>query len=90
MGLYKATSKTLWIGAVLGIAIIAAGLAVNILGYGEGVLWLGLLILIVSPMLGVVVSAFHLLKDRDYAWAMVALVLIAMTVISIAITLYLD
>lgn len=89
MSLYRATSKTLWAGAVLGIAVIAMGLIVNILGYGENILWLGLLILIISPMLGVVVSAFYLLKDRDYAWAAVALILIAMTAVSILITLYL-
>ncbi len=88
MNLYKATSKTLWTGAVLGVATIAAGLTVNILGYGETVLWLGLLILILSPIIGVIVSAAFLLRDKDYAWAMVALILIAMTAVSIVLTLF--
>ncbi|MGI6471758.1 MAG: hypothetical protein ACOX1N_01605 [Candidatus Methanomethylophilaceae archaeon] len=90
MDLYKATSKTLWGGAVLGIAITAIGLMVNMLGHGEGVLWAGLLILILSPIIGVMVSAVFLLLAKDYAWASVALILIAMTAVSIMLTMYLN
>ncbi len=88
MGLHEATSKTLWISVVLGIATIAVGLIVDLLGYGEGILWLGVLILILSPILGVVASAISLLKDRDYAWAVAALILIAMTAVSIILTIF--
>lgn len=88
MSLHEATSKTLWIGVVLGIATIAVGLIVDLLGYGEGILWLGLLILIISPILGVIASAISLLKDKDYAWAAAALILIVMTAVSIALTVF--
>ncbi|HKM13529.1 MAG TPA: hypothetical protein VJY42_01190 [Candidatus Methanomethylophilaceae archaeon] len=88
MNLYGSTSKTLWWGAIIGITIIALGLIVESLGFGDLVLWLGLLILIISPMLGVVVSMTCLIKDKNYRWAAVALLLIVMTIVSIAITAF--
>lgn len=89
MNLHSSTSRTLWGGAVLGIAIIAVGLIVSMLDYGEGVLWLGLLILILSPILGVIVSAVSLFANKDYVWAAVALILIIMTAVSLILTVYL-
>jgi len=88
MNLYGSTSKTLWWGTVLGITVIAIGLVTESLGFGDRVLWLGLLILITSPILGVVVSATSLVKDKNYRWAAVALLLITMTAISVIITAF--
>lgn len=88
MNLYGSTSKTLWWGAVLGVSIIALGLIVESMGFGDQVLWLGLLILITSPMLGVIVSMTSLVKDKNYRWAAVALLLIVMVVISLVITAF--
>lgn len=88
MNLYGSTSKTLWWGAVLGITVIAVGLVTESRGFGDGVLWLGLLILITSPILGVVVSTISLVKDKNYRWAAVALLLIVMTAISVIITAF--
>lgn len=88
MNLYGSTSKTLWWGAIIGISIIALGLIVESMGSGDQVLWLGLLILITSPILGVVVSMACLVKDKNYRWATVALLLIAMTAISVVITAF--
>lgn len=88
MNLHSSTSKTLWSGAVIGVAIIAIGLVASMLNYGEGILWLGLLILILSPILGVIVSAVSLLVNKDYVWAAIALVLIAMTGVSVILAAY--
>lgn len=88
MNLYGSTAKTLWWGAVLGITVITLGLIVESMGLGDLVLWLGLLILITSPMLGVVVSMVSLVKVKNYRWAAVALLLILMTAISIFITAF--
>ena len=65
MNLYGSTSKTLWWGAVLGVSIIALGLILESMGFGEQVLWLGLLILIISPIFGVVASMICLFKDEN-------------------------
>lgn len=88
MNLYGSTSKALWWGAILGITVIALGLIVESMGFGDQVLWLGLLILIISPMIGVVVSMTCLVKNKNYSWAIVALLLVVMTMISIAITAF--
>ncbi len=89
MNLHSSTSKTLWGTAVTGIAIIVVGLIASMLNYGESILWLGLLILIMSPIFGVIVSAVSLFINRDYAWMTVALVLITMTAASIILAAYL-
>ena len=88
MNLYGSTSKALWWGAIIGITIITLGLIVESLGFGDLVLWLGLLILIISPMIGVLVSMICLIKDKNYRWVAVASLLVVMTIISIAITAF--
>mgnify|MGYP000976647494 CR=1 FL=1 len=64
--------------------MIALGLAMESLG--ETALWLGILVLIVSPMLGVAVSMASLFRERDLKWAGVALLLIAMTAVATLIS----
>ncbi len=88
MNLYGSTAKTLWWGAVIGVIVIALGLIIESMGFGDQVLWLGLLILITSPMLGVIVSMISLAKNKNYRWASVALLLIIMVAISIVITAF--
>lgn len=82
MSLNRATSKALWWGAAVGILVIALGLALESVGMGERVLWTGILILIISPMLGVAVSMVSLIKEKDSKWAGVALLLIIMTAVA--------
>lgn len=82
MSLNRATSKALWWGAVVGILVIALGLALESMGMGEQVLWTGILILIISPMLGVAVSMVSLIREKDGKWAGVALLLIIMTAVA--------
>jgi uncharacterized membrane protein len=66
--------------------MIALGLAMESLGMGETALWLGILVLIASPMLGVAVSMASLFRERDLKWAGVALLLIAMTAVATLIS----
>lgn len=82
MSLNDTTSKTLWWGAAAGILVIVMGLALESLGMGEQVLWLGILMLIASPILSVAVSMVALIKEKDRKWAGVALTLIVMTVVA--------
>ena len=86
MNMYDSTSKVLWGGAIIGILLTAAGLIATFLGYGETLLWVGLLILIISPMFGVVTTTLSLIAENDFRWAAVALFLIAISAISIVIT----
>mgnify|MGYP000966051734 FL=1 len=53
---------------------------------GEAVLWLGILVLVVSPILGVAVSMLSLFRERDLKWAGVALLLIIMTAVATVIS----
>ncbi len=53
---------------------------------GETVLWLGILVLVVSPVLGVAVSMLSLFMERDLKWAGVALLLIIMTAVATVIS----
>jgi len=82
LSLNRSTSKALWWGAVVGILVIALGLALESMGMGEQVLWTGILILIISPMLGVAVSMVSLIREKDGKWAGVALLLIIMTAVA--------
>lgn len=86
MNLYGSTSKMLWYGGIAGIVLIAAGLVLSMAGFGDSVLWLGILVLIASPMAGVFVSMIALLSEKDRKWATVAMLLILLTVIGTAIS----
>lgn len=76
----------LWYGGIAGIVLIAAGLVLSMTGFGDSVLWLGILVLIASPMAGVFVSMIALLSEKDRKWAAVAMLLILLTVIGTAIS----
>ncbi len=76
----------LWYGGIAGIVLIAAGLVLSMAGFGDSVLWLGILVLIASPMAGVFVSMIALLSEKDRKWATVAMLLILLTVIGTAIS----
>lgn len=86
MNMYDSTAKVLRGGAIIGILLTAAGLVAAFLGYGETLLWTGLLILIISPMFGVVTTAISLILEKDFRWVAIALFLITISAISIVIT----
>ena len=79
MNLNKTTALALRVGILTGMVIIAIGLAVDMMGFGEDVIYWGILILIASPFIGVLASFASLISEKDWRWAGVALVLIIIT-----------
>ena len=87
MDLNKATALTLRAGVVVGMVMMIAGIAMELCDMGDGVLYAGILVLILSPFAGVIVSFACLLRKRDMFWAMVAGILLAITFVGILISL---
>ena len=80
MNLNRSTALALRIGVTLGIALMAVGLALSMSGYGDSVLYAGILTLIVSPFAGVAVSFAALVSMKDWFWVAVAAILLCITV----------
>lgn len=77
------TSVTLKISVYIGVAAVLIGLIVYLLDMGDTLLRAGLLIVIVSPLAGVIVTTVSLYLEKDMRWVAVALILIAISVIGI-------
>ena len=86
MNLNKTTALALRIGILIGMAVTAVGLAVDMMNGGDGILYAGILILIISPFIGVLVSFASLISEKDWRWAFVALILIVITTVGIALS----
>ncbi len=87
MMLNKATALTLRAGVVLGMILMVVGLAVSAMDGGDSVLYFGVLVLIASPLAGVVVTLLCLLKEKDRFWAMIAGILLMITIAGVLISL---
>ena len=87
MMLNKATALTLRAGVVLGMILMVVGLAVSAMDGGDSVLYFGVLVLIASPLAGVVVTLLCLLREKDRFWAMIAGILLMITIASVLISL---
>ncbi len=87
MNLNKSTALVLRVGIVIGIVLMAVGLCVTSAGGDDGLLRAGILVLIVSPLAGVVTSFICLLSERDTYWAAVAGVLLIVTMAGILTSL---
>lgn len=87
MELNKSTALMLRAVVVTGMVLMVAGIAAELLGMGDGLLYAGILVLILSPFASIIVSLACLLKERDMFWAMVAGILLAITVVGILISL---
>ncbi len=85
--LNASTVRTIQTGTVIGIAVLALGLLLSGTDYGEGVLLAGAVVLVFTPLAGILTSLACLLKAGDRKWAAVAVVLIAVVVLGLAITL---
>ena len=85
--LNKSTAMTLRVGIVAGMILLVAGLVLDAVDGSEWLLYLGILVLIVSPFLGVVVSFAVLVVEKDWKWAGIAAVLFVVTAIGIVISL---
>ena len=77
------TSLTLKYSVFVSVFIVIVGLILYMADMGDKVLWAGLLMVIVSPLLGVVVTTISLWMEKDLKWMYVALLLIAISVIGI-------
>ncbi len=80
--LSRYTAMTLRVGIVLGLALMVIGLI-----FGGGILSLGLLVLIASPLAGVAVTTICLCRERDLFWTGIALVLIIVVTAGVVVSL---
>lgn len=85
--LNRSTAFTLRAGIVVGIVLMVAGLVQYAYDGEETLLYIGILILIISPFLGVIVSFVVLIMEKDWRWALVAAVLVIVTTAGILLSL---
>lgn len=85
--LNRATAMTLRVGIIVGVILMVIGLIQYGLDGTEAVLYYGVLLLIVSPFIGVLMTFGVLVIDRDWKWVTVAAVLVVVTVIGIIISI---
>ena len=78
---------TLRAGIVLGMVLMVIGLLIESTGGDDTILYAGMLVLIISPFLGVIVSFVSLLSEKDWIWAIVAGILIVITTTGILMSL---
>ena len=74
MNMNRSIAWTLRIGIVIGLIMIVIG---EFLSEGNGLLYWGLLVLICSPMFAVIVAFIGLVKERDWFWAAIAAIVVA-------------
>ncbi len=87
MNVNRATALTIRAGVVIGVVLMALGLAVSMLGGTDTVLYYGVLVLIVSPFAGVLATLVCLVTERDTFWISVAVVLLAVVVAGMLLSL---
>ena len=87
MNLNRSTAMTLRAGIVLGMVLMVIGLLIESTGGDDTLLYTGMLVLIISPFLGVIVSFVSLLSEKDWIWAIVAGLLIPITTTGILMSL---
>ena len=85
--LNASTVRVIQTGTIIGIAILALGLLLSGTDYGEDVLFVGAVVLVFTPLAGILTSIACLLKAGDRKWAAVAVILIAVVALGLAITL---
>ena len=85
MTLYENTAAALRYGIVTGIIVIAIGLMVSSFDteYEDRILWFGILIMLATPLFGIVVSMISLAMEKDWKWVGVASVLLSIIAVGI-------
>ena len=68
---------TLRIGIVLGLILIVIG---EFLEPGNQILYYGLLVLIASPMFAVIAALIGLIREKDWFWALIAVVVLVIVI----------
>lgn len=84
-------SETAWIlktETSIGLCIMAVGLVASILGFGDLLMQVGILVLIFAPVLGVIVSTKCLIQEKDRKWSSVAIALIVILVVGMVISYF--
>jgi Protein of unknown function (DUF1634). len=80
------TSTVLKISLIAGLIITTAGLLLQD-HFGDIILWVGLLIMICSPLIGILTTFMMLFKEKDWKWVKITLVLIVVIVAGLVISL---
>lgn len=83
-----ATSKVLKYSISASIATIAVGLVLFLFNVTDAVLYIGIVILVLSPLFGIVVTTVFLAKERDRKWLRVAIALIAVAAAGIVVSYF--
>ncbi len=77
MNMNMSITWTLRIGIVLGLILIVIG---EFLEPGNQVLYYGLLVLIASPMFAVIAALIGLIRERDWFWALIAVIVLVIVI----------
>ena len=85
MNLNHSTASMLKAGVFAGLGLIVIGLCTMYMELGDHILYAGILVLILSPFLGSIVSLACLIAQKDRFWSMIAAILIIITTAGIAI-----
>lgn len=77
MNMNKSIAWTLRIGIVVGLVLIVIG---EFLEEDNAFLYYGLLVLIASPMFAAIAALIGLIREKDWFWALIALIVLAIVV----------
>ena len=83
MMMNKVVSSALKYSVYVSMAVITVGLIAHFADMGDNILWSGVLLLIVSPIIGMLTATICLVAEKDTKWICVALILIAISVVNI-------
>ena len=79
----KVLSLTLKFGAYTALALIVAGLILQLaVPYGAKVAAAGLLVLLATPVLRIIVACIQFLREHDFKYALVSLGVLAIVVLA--------
>jgi uncharacterized membrane protein len=88
MKLYGATADTLRYSMLVSMIFIMLGLVTDWMGHGEDVLWFGMLMLILTPLFGILVSFVCLVSEKDRHWTNVTAILLSVITAGIVIAVF--
>jgi len=80
-----ATSSVLKISLVISLILMIVGLLLQ--ETAEIILWLGLLILVCSPLIGVITTQIFLIREKDWLWTKVTMILIIVITVGLTVSL---
>ena len=80
------TALAMKVSLIIGIIITAIGLVLSETDIGNRIMWAGLLILIISPLIGVLATYVSLMNEKDWFWVKVTTILIMAITIGLIIS----